>query len=659
MERTSGPTRLLLKEQLSIVKYVDDNSNTRYTIKPVVGDLTFDKGFYMFVRAVQLLLEKISGVVIVGLAGPSGSGKTAFSAKVTDFLPGVTVLGLDNYNDASRLIDGNFDDPRLTDYDLLLENLAHLRAGKSAQVPHYDFKQSKRTGYTEVPVPKSRVVIVEGIYALSARLKPHLDLRVSIQGGVHFDLVKRVLRDVNRSAQQPEEIIEQISATVYPMYKTFIEPDLKTAHLRIFNSFNPFSGLMNATYILKSAHPVTDHQIKAVLKPDHTYQTETETHDIYLVPPGEDTETCQSWIRMRNREGRYSLMFEEWVTDGPFIISPRITFEVSVRILGGLMALGYQIGTIMKKTSTVYRDDDLTIKLDDIEGMGRRFVQVQGKVRAQVAAAGKALELDDHYIPRSYIEQVQLERLTEQFQTVTEEMQRRFAVDGESLVSAGHLSTTASPMARCLSPLRATTLGAFRTQAGFNVAANNQRSVASSAPAAPLFLPPPRPCSASSGESTLTRDLSRQDLHGAAGGSHATNGTTNHCEASAPGSSSRHSSGALKGLNGSAAHSYSGMQSAVDAGSGVQLLAKVDFALKAIGSQVDELSLQSKVYSVKLEQQLSALATSQQTLQMQMVALGGAPDSLKQEAAPLRSWALLSFVAAAGAAAAVVAMRAL
>lgn len=33
-------------------------------------------------------------------------------------------------------------------------------------------------------------------------------------------------------------------------------------------------------------------------------------------------------------------------------------------------------GTIMKRTSTVYRDDHLTIKLDDIEGMDRRFVQV-------------------------------------------------------------------------------------------------------------------------------------------------------------------------------------------------------------------------------------------------------------------------------------------
>ena len=31
---------------------------------------------------------------------------------------------------------------------------------------------------------------------------------------------------------------------------------------------------------------------------------------------------------MRNRDGRYNLMFEEWVTDGPFVISPRITFEV-------------------------------------------------------------------------------------------------------------------------------------------------------------------------------------------------------------------------------------------------------------------------------------------------------------------------------------------
>ena len=57
----------------------------------------------------------------------------------------------------------------------------------------------------------------------------------------------------------------QISDTVYPMYKAFIEPDLKKAHLRIYNTFNPFSGFMNATYILKSCKQVSESAIRKVL----------------------------------------------------------------------------------------------------------------------------------------------------------------------------------------------------------------------------------------------------------------------------------------------------------------------------------------------------------------------------------------------------------
>lgn len=67
-------------------------------------------------------------------------------------------------------------------------------------------------------VPASRIVIIEGIYALSEKLRPLLDLRVSVTGGVHFDLVKRVLRDIQRAGQQPEEIIHQISETVCPHF---------------------------------------------------------------------------------------------------------------------------------------------------------------------------------------------------------------------------------------------------------------------------------------------------------------------------------------------------------------------------------------------------------------------------------------------------------
>lgn len=456
---------------------------------------------------------------------------------------------MDDYNDASRLVEGNFDDPRLTDYDTLLANVADLKRGEATQAPIYDFKQSRRVGYREVAVPEARIVIIEGIYALSSRIRPLLDLRVSVTGGVHFDLVKRVLRDITRSGQEPEAIIQQISDTVYPMYKAYIEPDLKSAHLRIYNTFNPFTGFMDATYILKSDVAVADEQVLAVLGP-HYYSSpvskwergvagigmgcesgaatpttmsgavaaaaaaspistparafstpqsalgvsntpavaaaapasttsvssppptttttavaaaaaavpplsaaasprsitrdESETYDIYLLPPNEDPETCSSWLRMRNRDGRYSLMFEEWVVDGPFIISPRITFEVGVRVLGGLMALGYEIGTIMRRTSRAFSNGHLTVKFDDIEGMGRTFVQVQGKDRAAVAAAGAVLGLEGSYSPRSYIEMVQLEKLTESFRTVTDDLRRRFAVGGEPLFDAEGLGTPPS-----------------------------------------------------------------------------------------------------------------------------------------------------------------------------------------------------------------------
>jgi len=151
-----------------------------------------------------------------------------------------------------------------------------------------------------------------GIYALSEKLRPFLDLRVSITGGIHFDLVKRVLRDIQRAGQEPEEIIHQISETVYPMYKAFIEPDLKTAHIKIVNKFNPFAGFQSPTYILKSTRSLSVEQIKAVMPKDVSEKTE-EIFDIYLLPPGEDPESCQSYLRMRNRDGIYNLMFEACV----------------------------------------------------------------------------------------------------------------------------------------------------------------------------------------------------------------------------------------------------------------------------------------------------------------------------------------------------------
>ncbi|KAK7265060.1 hypothetical protein RJT34_32676 [Clitoria ternatea] len=421
----------LLRDQVQVVKRKDSN---RYEIVSIQDSLSFEKGFFIVIRACQLLAQKNEGLILVGVAGPSGAGKTVFTEKVLSFMPSIAVITMDNYNDSSRIIDGNFDDPRLTDYDTLLENIQGLKAGKPVQVPIYDFKSSSRIGYRTVEVPSSRIVIIEGIYALSEKLRPLLDLRVSVTGGVHFDLVKRVLRDIQRAGQEPEEIIHQISETVYPMYKAFIEPDLQTAHIKIINKFNPFTGFQNPTYILKSARPVTIDQIKAVIATEHT-ETKEETYDIYLLPPGEDPEACQSYLRMRNRDGKYNLMFEEWVTDSPFIISPRITFEVSVRLLGGLMALGYTIAAILKRSSHVFHDDKVSIKTDWLEQLNRLYVQVQGKDRNYVKFVAEKLGLDGSYVPRTYIEQIQLEKLVNDVMALPDDLKTKLSID-DDLVSS-------------------------------------------------------------------------------------------------------------------------------------------------------------------------------------------------------------------------------
>jgi hypothetical protein len=125
-------------------------------------------------------------------AGASGSGKTTFTSRLKKMMNNVLVLSMDMYNDGTKVLENNFDDPRIVDYDTLMNNIADLKAGRPTQVPIYDFKQSKRVGYNEVEVPVSRVIIIEGIYALCQRLAPCLDLKIAITGGVHFDLVKRV-----------------------------------------------------------------------------------------------------------------------------------------------------------------------------------------------------------------------------------------------------------------------------------------------------------------------------------------------------------------------------------------------------------------------------------------------------------------------------------
>jgi hypothetical protein len=96
----------LLRDKVQLRKRKDNN---RYEIVPFPEPLSFEKGFFVVIRACQLLAQHNEGIIFVGVAGPSGAGKTVFTEKVVNLTPDVAVISMDNYNDATRIIDGNFD----------------------------------------------------------------------------------------------------------------------------------------------------------------------------------------------------------------------------------------------------------------------------------------------------------------------------------------------------------------------------------------------------------------------------------------------------------------------------------------------------------------------------------------------------------------------
>ena len=90
--------------------------------------------------------------IVIGVAGGSGSGKTTVVRRIVDSLgrDQVTVLDHDRYyrdrNDL-RLEERaalNYDHPDSLETDLLVKHVHELKAGRSVDVPSYDFARYAR-----------------------------------------------------------------------------------------------------------------------------------------------------------------------------------------------------------------------------------------------------------------------------------------------------------------------------------------------------------------------------------------------------------------------------------------------------------------------------------------------------------------------------------
>lgn len=179
--------------------------------------------------------------LVIGVAGGSGSGKTTVVRRIVESIGDgqVTVLEHDRYyrdrNDL-RLEERaalNYDHPDSLETDLLVRHLHEMRAGRTVEIPVYDFARHARQPLTLAAVPR-RAIIVEGILIFSDKaLRELMDVKVFVDADDDTRFIRRLQRDISERGRTVPSVIEQYLGTVKPMHLEFVEPSKRYADIII------------------------------------------------------------------------------------------------------------------------------------------------------------------------------------------------------------------------------------------------------------------------------------------------------------------------------------------------------------------------------------------------------------------------------------------
>ncbi|HOI47382.1 MAG TPA: nucleoside kinase [Bacilli bacterium] len=126
----------------------------------------------------------IENIRLIAIAGPSSSGKTTFSTRLkielmTKGLKPVMISLDDYYLDREQIQpdeNGEVDLENINtlDIDLFSQNMLSLIRGEEVEIPHFDFKVGRRSGYKKLRIGEDSPIIIEGIHALNDALTSNI-----------------------------------------------------------------------------------------------------------------------------------------------------------------------------------------------------------------------------------------------------------------------------------------------------------------------------------------------------------------------------------------------------------------------------------------------------------------------------------------------------
>ncbi|MFQ5638644.1 MAG: uridine kinase [bacterium] len=179
--------------------------------------------------------------ILIGIAGGSGSGKTLVAQNIYSDLGSdrVVILCQDSYyKDLSHLppeerSSHNFDHPDAVDTKLMFRHVQDLLAGKTIELPIYDFVTHTLTTKT-TPIGPHSIVVLEGILIFyNPKLRELMDIKVFVDTDADIRLIRRLRRDILKRGRTVESVIKQYESSVRPMHMQFVEPTKRYADIII------------------------------------------------------------------------------------------------------------------------------------------------------------------------------------------------------------------------------------------------------------------------------------------------------------------------------------------------------------------------------------------------------------------------------------------
>ena len=240
-------------------------------------------------------LEKKSWTIIILVAWWTASWKTsAVAKKIKDSFKGSQILSMDNYYRWPTFMaehkDYNFDQPEALNLDLFFKHLKELKKGNDVMIPSFDFKNDPVMD--KISIKSSRIIIVEGLFALTDKISKLWDFKVFVELWTHSQILRRLFRDVERTWDSPSDILQYFLDVVSPMHKKYIEPTKKNANFILVNDYIPNLESKNAKvketklkFKLSSNHN-KDVLSEIIHKLGWSYVWKTEQTDYFFNPKG-------------------------------------------------------------------------------------------------------------------------------------------------------------------------------------------------------------------------------------------------------------------------------------------------------------------------------------------------------------------------------------